>query len=207
MARIEDYALIGNCETGGLVARDGSIDWLCVPRFDSPACFAALLGTPEHGRWQIAPTAPAIRTRRRYRPGTRRERLDDSARGIPPGEGSARARHRRGHPPPPHERRPGAIPDRSPSSTGCPRARAPFSRAASGWPIISPCRASRPRRGHSSSAFSDVRNDVGLLSEEYDPGARRLLGNFPQAFSHVGLINTASNLSRRGGPAEHRKEG
>jgi GH15 family glucan-1,4-alpha-glucosidase len=52
----------------------------------------------------------------------------------------------------------------------------------------------------------DVRNDVGLLSEEYDPGARRLLGNFPQAFSHVGLINTARNLSRRGGPAEHRKE-
>jgi GH15 family glucan-1,4-alpha-glucosidase len=52
-----------------------------------------------------------------------------------------------------------------------------------------------------------IRNDVGLLSEEYDPGARRLLGNFPQAFSHVGLINTARNLSRRGGPAEHRKEG
>src|SRR5262245_30874952 len=69
-ARIEDYALIGNCETGALVALDGSIDWLCVPRFDSPACFAALLGTPEHGRWQIAPVAPAIRPRRRYRPGT-----------------------------------------------------------------------------------------------------------------------------------------
>ena len=53
----------------------------------------------------------------------------------------------------------------------------------------------------------DVRNDVGLLAEEYDPGARRFLGNFPQAFSHVGLINTACNLSRRGGPADHRKEG
>jgi GH15 family glucan-1,4-alpha-glucosidase len=50
-----------------------------------------------------------------------------------------------------------------------------------------------------------IRNDLGLLSEEYDPVARRLLGNFPQAFSHVGLINTACNLSRRGGPAEHRK--
>ena len=70
MARIEDYALIGNCETGALVARDGSIDWLCVPRFDSPACFAALLGTPEHGPWQITPAAPAVRARRRYRPGT-----------------------------------------------------------------------------------------------------------------------------------------
>jgi GH15 family glucan-1,4-alpha-glucosidase len=51
-----------------------------------------------------------------------------------------------------------------------------------------------------------LRNDVGLLSEEYDPEAKRLVGNFPQAFSHVGLVNTAMNLSRENGPAEHRKE-
>ena len=50
----------------------------------------------------------------------------------------------------------------------------------------------------------DIRNDVGLLSEGYDPAARRLVGNFPQAFSHVGLVNTARNLTRHGGPAEHR---
>ncbi len=65
-SRIEDYALIGDCQTAALVARDGSIDWLCFPRFDSGACFAALLGKPEHGRWQLAPVDPPIRTERRY---------------------------------------------------------------------------------------------------------------------------------------------
>ena len=53
--RIEDYALIGDCESAALVSRDGSIDWLCWPRFDSDACFAALLGTSEHGRFRVAP--------------------------------------------------------------------------------------------------------------------------------------------------------
>lgn len=67
---IEDYGLIGNMVTSALVGRDGSIDWLCVPRFDSDACFAALLGTPENGRWRLYPTAPVRRTRRRYLPGT-----------------------------------------------------------------------------------------------------------------------------------------
>src|SRR5690349_19965571 len=69
-SRIEDYAMIGDCHTAALVGRDGSIDWLCWPRFDSPACFAALLGTPGHGRWKIAPTDPQPRVRRRYRSGT-----------------------------------------------------------------------------------------------------------------------------------------
>ena len=64
---IENYALIGDCHTAALVGCDGSIDWLCFPRFDSAACFAALLGGPEHGRWQIAPTAEIESVRRRYR--------------------------------------------------------------------------------------------------------------------------------------------
>ena len=69
-SRIEDYALIGDCQTAALVARDGSVDWLCFPRFDSGACFAALLGTPEHGRWQLVPAEPIRAVRRRYWPGT-----------------------------------------------------------------------------------------------------------------------------------------
>ncbi len=69
-SRIEDYALIGDCRGAALVARDGSIDWLCTPRFDSAACFAALLGTPQHGRWLLAPAGEARATRRRYREGT-----------------------------------------------------------------------------------------------------------------------------------------
>ncbi len=69
-SRIEDYALIGDCETAALVSRDGSIDWLCWPRFDSAACFAALLGTPAHGRCLLAPADPAPRITRRYRDDT-----------------------------------------------------------------------------------------------------------------------------------------
>jgi len=64
--RIEDYAVIGNCRSMALVGRDGSIDWMCMPRFDSGACFAALLGGPEHGRWLIAPDGKA-KTSRQYR--------------------------------------------------------------------------------------------------------------------------------------------
>jgi GH15 family glucan-1,4-alpha-glucosidase len=64
---LEDYALIGDCETAALVSRAGSIDWLCWPRFDSGACFAALLGSEEHGRWQITPALEDVRITRQYR--------------------------------------------------------------------------------------------------------------------------------------------
>jgi GH15 family glucan-1,4-alpha-glucosidase len=67
---IEHYALLGDCQSAALVSLDGSIDWLCLPRFDSDACFAALLGNGDNGFWKIAPTSPVRSVRRAYRPGT-----------------------------------------------------------------------------------------------------------------------------------------
>ncbi len=67
---LEDYGIVGNTISAALVSRAGSIDWLCLPRFDSAACFAALLGGPEHGHWLLAPEDPACRVSRRYVPGT-----------------------------------------------------------------------------------------------------------------------------------------
>lgn len=69
-SRIEDYALLGDCQSAALVGPTGSIDWLCLPRFDSDACFAALLGTEENGFWKIAPCSPIRGVRRAYRGGT-----------------------------------------------------------------------------------------------------------------------------------------
>src|SRR5438105_2372755 len=69
-SRIEDYALVGDCQTAALIGRDGSVDWLCWPRFDSDACFAALLGSADNGRWLLQPVQDRPRVSRRYRPGT-----------------------------------------------------------------------------------------------------------------------------------------
>src|SRR5437879_6370864 len=66
-ARIEDYAMIGDCRTAAIVCHTGSIDWFCVPRFDSAACFAALLGSRDNGRWLIEPAAKKFTVSRRYR--------------------------------------------------------------------------------------------------------------------------------------------
>jgi GH15 family glucan-1,4-alpha-glucosidase len=70
MARIEDYAMVGDLHTAALISTEGSIDWLCLPRFDSPACFSALLDSPSAGRWLLAPAGGGECTRRRYRKGT-----------------------------------------------------------------------------------------------------------------------------------------
>jgi GH15 family glucan-1,4-alpha-glucosidase len=68
--RLEDYGLIGDMQSAALVSRDGSVDWLCLPRFDSASCFSALLGDARHGRWLLAPAGEVRAMRRRYRPGT-----------------------------------------------------------------------------------------------------------------------------------------
>src|SRR5690625_4284749 len=67
---IEDYGFIGNMLSAALVAKDGSMDWLCLPRFDADACFAALLGGAEHGRWLLTPAQEVRAIKRRYAPGT-----------------------------------------------------------------------------------------------------------------------------------------
>ena len=69
-SRIEDYGLIGNTRTAALVSKTGSIDWLCVPRFDSDACLSALVGYDEHGRWALRPTVATREIRQRYRDDT-----------------------------------------------------------------------------------------------------------------------------------------
>jgi GH15 family glucan-1,4-alpha-glucosidase len=68
--RIEDYGLVGDLQSAALIGRNGTADWLCLPRFDSPACFAALLGDADHGCWRLAPAGDVVATSRRYRPGT-----------------------------------------------------------------------------------------------------------------------------------------
>ena len=84
------------------------------------------------------------------------------------------------------------------ASTASRRAKARFCRARSGWPTTSRCQGRLDEaRASCSSGCSALRNDVGLLAEEYDPRRRRQLGNFPQAFTHVALVNTAFNLSQQ----------
>ena len=67
MTKIEDYAFLSDTQTGALVSRDGCVDWLCFPRFDSPACFASLLGEKKNGHWRFWPNEKITKTQRRYR--------------------------------------------------------------------------------------------------------------------------------------------
>jgi GH15 family glucan-1,4-alpha-glucosidase len=178
--RIEGYGLIGDTQAAALVGCDGSIDWLCLPHFDSGAYYqsaeldASLLMIPLVGFLpatdpRVVGTLDAIENGlmwnglvRRYRP---REQID----GLPGGEGAFVACTF-------------WLADNYLLQGRIDEARRVFER------LLGLC------------------NDLGLLAEEYDPDAARQLGNFPQAFSHVMLINTARNLARHHGPAEERKD-
>jgi GH15 family glucan-1,4-alpha-glucosidase len=70
LLRIEDYGLIGDMHTAALVSREGAVEWLCLPQFDSPSCFSSRLGDERHGRWLLAPAGTPGASSRRYRPGT-----------------------------------------------------------------------------------------------------------------------------------------
>jgi len=162
---IEDYGLIGDTHGAALVGRDGSVDWLCVPRFDADPCFAALLGEPKHGRWLLPPDDARVRgtveaiEENLVRDGlVHRYSTASGVDGLPPGEG-----------------------------------------------VFLPCslwladnlallgRHAEARRMY--ERVLSLQNDLGLLSEEYDPARDTMLGNFPQALTHVALINTARYLS------------
>jgi GH15 family glucan-1,4-alpha-glucosidase len=155
--RIEDYGLIGDTQTAALVAIDGSIDWLCLARFHSGACFAALLGDTSHGRWRLGPAAAEVRVERRYLPGTLVLETTFHSR-----DGSAR---------------------------------------------VIDC---MPIRGTAPDVVRIVEGVSGRVAMEmalvvrFDYGSTGL-GSFPQAFSHIGLVNTALNLSQAHGPTERRK--
>ncbi len=225
----EDYALIGDSHTGALVGRDGSIDWLCLPRFDSGACFAALLGSPAHGRWMIAPRDAMSRTRRRYREGTLILETDfenefDAKRNcfvqhygsteldasllliplvgfLPPDDPRVRATIEAVE----RELVVGGFVLRYLTAAG-------IDRLPPGEGVFLPCSfwfadclAVTGRHAEAEALFERLlalRNDVGLLSEEYDPRSGHMQGNFPQALSHMALVNTARLLSLTPGQLE-----
>jgi GH15 family glucan-1,4-alpha-glucosidase len=238
---IEDYALIGDCHTAALVSRNGSIDWLCFPRFDSGACFAALLGNEDHGRWMIAPAGDVRATRRRYREGTLvletdyetadgavtvidcmppRSQEADVVRMVVGKSGRVRMRLQLvGFLPPSDPRIKGTIEavERSlmadgfvlryrcdPKIDGLPPGEASFLPCTFWFADNLMLLGRKADARRLFERLLGLCNDVGLLSEEYDPRTKRLLGNFPQAFSHVALINSAWNLSRAAGPAADR---
>jgi GH15 family glucan-1,4-alpha-glucosidase len=185
---IEDYALIGDCLTAGLVARNGSLDWLCFPRFDSGACFAALLGTPDHGRWLLAPRDEPHRGTRRYR-----ERTLILETTFETAEGAVTLVDCM----PPRVMKEGFV-KRYPTESGVdglPPAEGAFL-ACTFW--LANNYALLGQTDKARAIFLQLpalRNDVGLLAEEYDVKAQRLVGNFPQASPTSALSTRRTILS------------
>lgn len=145
-SRIEDYAMIGDCQTAALVGLNGSIDWLCLPRFDSPSCFSSLLGTNEHGCYCISPSETINQTRRRYLDGSL-ILLTEFDTGSSGGEDQTTSA------------------DFTVGESECLAFVLSF-----GLSHLEPPKA-------------------------LDPIEKRQLGNFPQAFSHVAMVNSAFGLA------------
>jgi GH15 family glucan-1,4-alpha-glucosidase len=214
--KIEDYAYIGDMQTGALVGRDGAVDWLCLPRFDSASCFAALVGNEQHGSWRLAPAGEVHRSSRRYRPDPERRtftqyhgsnELDASVLTIPivgflPGSDDERVAatidaisRELG--------RDGFVGRYSTaeSDDGLPGDEGQFL-ACSFWLVSALALNGRADTARElSERLVRLTNDLGLLAEEYDVGRKRQVGNFPQAFSHLTLIGAAYAIATAEGDA------
>jgi GH15 family glucan-1,4-alpha-glucosidase len=145
---LEDYALLSDLRTGPLVSRGGSIDWLCLPRFDSPAIFCALLGGPDDGEQELEDETGLVH---RYRTGAKLDGLTGDEY--------------------------------------------PFL-LCSFWLVKQYARSGRVVDARRlMDQLCNCATNLGLLSEEYHQGTGRLAGNFPQAFSHLGLIRAADAIA------------
>jgi GH15 family glucan-1,4-alpha-glucosidase len=203
VTRLEDYALIGDTHTAALVGRNGSIHWLCLPRFDSHACFAAVLGDERDGRWIVSPATHDYRVHRRYRANTLILETEFETK-----EGTVRLVDVT----PLHQQYrtvvrmvEGLTREVRMQMQLILRFGRPVSRLlllACGYVYVAgPANGSRALL----KRLLELRNDVGLLAEEYDADAKRLLGNFPQAISHLSLVNRVFSLMQKSGPAQHRQ--
>jgi GH15 family glucan-1,4-alpha-glucosidase len=223
--RIEDYGLIGDMQAAALVGRDGAVDWLCLPRFDSPSCFSALLGDERHGRWRLAPAGDVRAGSRRYRPGTlvlendfktaegavrvidfmprrgdgppRLMRIVEGLRGRVPTQMEADRRAGTIHAITRELGRDGFVSRYSTADTddGLAGREGQFL-ACSFWLVSALALSGRVEEARALfERLLDLRNDLGLLAEEYDVERERQVGNFPQAFSHLTLIGAATAIS------------
>ncbi len=188
--RINDYGIIGNLQTIALIADDGSIDWLCLPAIDSPAVFAALLDDRIGGRFRIQPEVPwdsvaaylprtnILTTRFRTRSGAQMELTDFM-------------------PLPADKHDPGTLYRRIKMRKGTMPLRLAFE------PKFDYARA-EPQLEVFDGGVVAGSKDGGMFAEEYDPEWREALGNYPQAFSHVGLINSVVELQRKSAESARR---
>jgi GH15 family glucan-1,4-alpha-glucosidase len=279
-SRIEVYALIGDCETAALVGKDGSIDWLCLPRFDSGACARRTGLEPNEQGWRVARAVVHFLESAWELPdegiwevrGPRRHFTHSKVMAWVAFDRVVKAAERFGLEGPADRWRQvrdrihaevcakgfdaglnafvqsygakdldasllmiplvGFLPSEDPRVRGTVEAiekhlmadglvlRYANRSAVDGLPpgegVFLPCSfwlvdnwVLLGRYAEAEALFArllGLGNDVGLLAEEYDPAAKRLVGNFPQAFTHVGLVNSALNLSRQRAPAEHRQQ-